>query len=130
MAKEVKWVHEDEVIPTVFVDRKTRRLITQEREGSEKVSFHIITADQVGDSPLFDHGNDEILYVIRGNVTLLWNGASADLRPGSAIYLPAGTAYRIRYKGPVKIAAVLSPPRFRSEWAGRPDVVQLEPEIP
>ncbi len=135
MKKTVKVVYEEDIIPTIFETRSSKRLITKERENSEVCSFHIVTSTILGASPyeVVYPDNDEILYILEGKGTLIANDQGYDMRPGTAIYIPKGCGYRMIRETPLKIACVIAPPRLRSDWAAKRDpshkvLVLLEPE--
>ena len=135
MEKKIKIVHEDNIIPTKFRHRDTQRLITREREGSERCSMHIctipapFTSDPVkpGTSEVV-YDQAEILYLIEGEGTMIFDGEAHDFRPGTAIYIPAGCKYFQQAKKDLKVLVVIAPPRMREDWANRPDLLLLEPE--
>lgn len=127
MKKEIKIVHETDVEPTIFETRESKRLITKEREGCERLSFHIIKGWAFGKrGPVSYPDNDEILYMLEGDTTIFWKDKMAPLKPGTAVYIPAGCEYYMLNRSTYKIIAVLSPPRLREEWRGRKDLVKLE----
>ena len=65
---------------------------------------------------------DELFYVLQGEVTFHCGGESFDLSHGGFIYLPMGIehGYTIRSDGPVKLIAVTFPPNTKSGqgWGG------------
>ena len=135
MGKTVKVVYEEDIIPTIFADRATKRLITKERENSELCSFHICNMPIPFSTPydIVYPDNDEIVYVLEGKGTLIANDQCYDLRPGMAFYSPKGCGWRLILETPAKFIAVLAPPRLRSNWAARrdpshKDLMLLEPE--
>jgi len=129
MKREIKVVHEEDIIPTIFSGRESARLITKERENSEMVSLHIVSvpAPSMGGEVCYPE-NDELLYFIEGEGKLIWEDKFHDCRPGTAVYIPKGCKYRMFIKKDSKILCVLAPPRLRSEWAKRDNLILLEPE--
>lgn len=129
MKKEIRAVHEDDVISTVFEGRRTARLITKEREGCAPCSFHICYIDRpVMSGTVVYPKNDEIIYMVEGLGRMYWEDKRLDFVPGTAVYIPAGCSYRQEILKPSKIVVIIAPPRLRKEWAPRPDLIQLEPE--
>lgn len=128
MDKTIRVVYEDDIEPTIFKNRETKRLITLEREQSEHMSFHVCTAFQLGLSPVISYpSNDEILYFLEdGESRIIWEDNCVQLRKGSAVYIPAGCKYQIHSTRVHKTVVVIAPPRLREEWAGRPDLMRLE----
>jgi mannose-6-phosphate isomerase-like protein (cupin superfamily) len=119
----------DSVQPTIFKGRESRRLISPERDGSERMSLHKIHRFGRGVSIDVRYPkNDEILYILEGSGFILENGERLPFTTGSAVFIPADTPYKIYNTGDLHMLAVLSPPRFREEWKDRPDIVSLEPE--
>ena len=129
MPIEDKMVYEEDIIPTIFKDRRVKRLTTPERENSQKVSIHMFTvsapctSDEVCDS---DH--DIGWYVIEGEGEMIYDGEIHPFIPGTAVYIPKGCKYHLIATTNLKIYEVSKPPVRRSDWANRKDLVMLEPE--
>lgn len=129
MKKEICVIHENDVIASVFEGRTSARLITKEREKSEMMSFHICKMDRpVMSSGVLYPKNDEIIYLVEGRGRMYWEDKRVDFTPGTAVYIPSGCGYRQEILEPSKIVVIIAPPRLRTEWTKRPDLVQLEPE--
>lgn len=134
MEKKIKMVHESEVIPTIFEDRDSARLITQERDGSE-FSLHICTIPgfQRYNYEVIYRDRDELLYLISGQGKMIFSGEDHDFRPGAAFFMPAGGTFKQEAKTELKIIVVMSPPRLRSDWEAKKvpshqSLMLLEPE--
>lgn len=129
MEKEIKVVHEEDIIPSIFSDRQSARLITKEREYSETASLHIcrILAPLMSDE-IFYPDNDELMYLIEGEAQLIYGDKLQDCKPGTAIYVPKGCKYHMFVKKDSKLLVIIAPPRLRSEWAERVNLILLEPE--
>jgi mannose-6-phosphate isomerase-like protein (cupin superfamily) len=128
MNKRIKIVHEQDIIPTKFQLRDSARLITKEREQSDLVSLHICTVPAPFESPEISYKEDELMYVIEGEGVMVFDGETHDFRPGTAMYIPAGCKYHQRATSDLKLLIIIAPPRLRSQWAQRDDLVSLEPE--
>ncbi len=119
--------HCDEVEPTLFLTRESRRLITPERDKSMRVSVHKIDRYAGYSDEVRYPENDEILYIIEGEGFIIEGDEKTAIRPGSCVFIPAGETYRMFSIVPLHMIAVLSPPRYRDEWKGRKNLVHLEP---
>ena len=135
MEKKIRMIHEDDVIPTIFRHRETKRLITPEREGSERCSLHICTIPAPFTSDPVKPGvsevvyeEDELLYIIEGQGTMIFDGEAHEFGPGTAIHIPAGCKYYQKASKDLKVLVVIAPPRLRLQWANRSDLLLLEPE--
>jgi mannose-6-phosphate isomerase-like protein (cupin superfamily) len=128
MSKKIRLIHEQDVIPTRFNDRDSARLVTPEREGCDHLSLHICTVPAPFSSPEISYTEDEIMYVIEGEGTMHFDGEVQPFRPGTAMYIPAGCSYRQQASTDLKLVIIIAPPRLRSQWAKRRDLVSLEPE--
>ncbi len=124
---KIKIRHCDEVEPTLFLGRETRRLITPERDKSMRVSVHKIHRYAGFSDEIRYPNNDEILYVIEGEGFIIEGDQKTPIRSGSCIFIPEGGTYRIFNVVPLQMIAVLSPPRYRDEWKDRKNLVHLEP---
>lgn len=117
-----------DVEPTIFKGRESRRLFSPERDNSNKMSLHKVhrwAGISSGETKYAK--NDEILYILEGEGYVFEGEKSYPLRPGSCVFIPANTGYRIYNPSDLRLLAILSPPRYRDEWKERPDLVQLEP---
>ena len=128
MKKKIRLVHEQDIIPTKFQLRDSARLITKEREHSELVSLHVCTVPAPFSSPEIIYKDDELMYVIEGEGTMVFDGETHEFRPGTAMYIPAGCSYHQHATKDLKLLIIIAPPRLRSQWAKRPDLISLEPE--
>jgi mannose-6-phosphate isomerase-like protein (cupin superfamily) len=121
--------HADSVHPTIFKGRESRRLISPERDSSERMSLHKIHRFGRGISYEVNYPkNDEILYILEGEGYIFEGEKRIPFKPGSCVFVPANNTYQIYNTGDLHMLAVLSPPRYRDEWKDRPDIVRLEPE--
>ena len=129
MEKIIKQVNVEDVIPTVFENGTCARLITKEREGSEKCSFHIHHW-QAGywSKDTFSPKSDEASYLIEGEAEVAFDGEAHQWPVGAVLYVPVGQKYKLHPKTDLTIAVVKAPPTLRSDWAAHPDLVALEPE--
>jgi mannose-6-phosphate isomerase-like protein (cupin superfamily) len=117
----------DSVDPTVFKDRESRRLISPERDNSTKMSIHLIHRHSKDISYEVKYPkNDEILYILEGEGVIYDGDVQTPVKPGSCVFIPANTSYRISNTPNLKMLAILSPPRYRDEWKERNDLVKLE----
>ena len=117
----------DSVEPTIFKTRMSRRVISPERDNSTKMSLHKIHRwPGILSNPTKYTDNDEILYILEGEGYIFEGDEKHQLKPGYAVLIPANTTYQIFNSTDLKLLAILSPPRYREEWAQRPDLVKLE----
>jgi mannose-6-phosphate isomerase-like protein (cupin superfamily) len=117
------------VEPTIFQTRESRRVISPERDGSERMSLHKIHRFGRGlsNEVVYPH-NDEILYILQGEGFIFEGEEKIPFGADSCVFIPANTGYKIYSPIDVHMLAILSPPRRRDEWKERPDIVKLEPE--
>ena len=102
--------HYEEVEPTLFTGRESRRIITPERDKTTSFSVHRIHR-YAGLSNLIKYPeNDEALYVTEGEGYILEDERKTPIRAGSCVFIPQGTTYRIYNLVPLVMIAVLSPP--------------------
>ncbi len=117
----------ESVEPTIFKDRESRRIISPERDHSEKMSLHKIHRSEKGISYEVKYPkNDEILYILEGEGFIIDGELKHPIKSGYCVFIPANTSYKIYNEVDLKMLAVLSPPRYRDEWKEREDLVKLE----
>ena len=117
----------ESVEPTIFQCRESRRIITPETDKSMKMSLHKIIRYERGVSYLVRYPeNDEILFVIEGEGYIIEGDEKYPIRPGSAVFIPTNTGYKVYNSTDLTMLAILSPPRYRDDWKGREDLVMLE----
>jgi len=118
------------VEPTLFKGRESRRLISPERDGSKRMSLHLIHrfVRGLGNANRYPE-NDEILYFLEGEGYLLEGEESFPFKAGMCAFIPADTTYKIYSRTDVKMLAILSPSRYREEWKSREDIVKMEPPL-
>lgn len=112
MKKEIKISRLSEVQPKFpLPGLKSLRVITKWREQSDRMMLSISTIDAGLEGDSVNPGQDEIMYVLKGDPVITWEGGRAELHPQMAIYIPDGTTYKYS-SGPKKnqILAILSPP--------------------
>ena len=118
MDKEVKVVRTDDVPPvTPFQCTadgfRVRRLVTKKRLGSQKLMLGLSYIDPSckGYKWTFKD-SDEVYYIVRGKITLHYNGKKVDAQEGDAVLLPSGLHYQLDNAGtePVVLVYVLTPP--------------------
>jgi mannose-6-phosphate isomerase-like protein (cupin superfamily) len=87
-------------------DTATRAIAIDERAGSSVLELHL-TRYEVGRSlPRRLEGVQEIMYAVSGTGTLIVDGASYQLEPGTAAYLRAGESYEVENPGPEELLVV------------------------
>jgi mannose-6-phosphate isomerase-like protein (cupin superfamily) len=118
--------HWEDIDPTLFMGRESRRIITPEKENATKFSIHRIHRYAGLSNEIFYPINDEALYIIEGEGFILEGDKKTPIRSGCCVFIPAGEKYKIFNVVPLIMMAVLSPPRSRDEWKDRKDLVQLE----
>lgn len=138
MKRKISLVHESNVIPTYFAGRESARIITKEREGSENFSVHINwirPRTQWLAQYAFYPDADEIVYLLEGDCYALINDEVKKWPVGAAIYIPAGSKWKVRPDTPAKVLVVKAPPTLRSEFVTRTedhahlkDLIKIEPE--
>jgi len=91
--------------------------------GSTKGAAVIEYVTKQGEEPP-DHTHpteDEMFYVLEGDLTFRCGDQSFDVDTGGFVFLPHGVehGYRMRSEGPVRLLVVTAPPRELSEsWGG------------
>ncbi len=122
-------VREEEIIPSVFETGTCARMITRERENTTHCSFAICRMQAGPWSKEIGYADkDEAVYLIKGEAELAFDGQLHGWTVGGCMYVPAGQKYRLHPQTDLVFAVIQSPPALRSDWAGRPDLVVLEPE--
>jgi mannose-6-phosphate isomerase-like protein (cupin superfamily) len=121
--------HSDEVEPTLFIGRQSKRLITPERDDSKLVSVHLIHRYAGLSNEIRYPKNDEVLYILDGEGFVIVGDEKTAIKPGTCIFTPAGETIRLFNVVELKMIAVLSPPRYRNEWKDRKDLIHLEAPI-
>lgn len=108
--KTVKVVRLGEVQPTIIPGEVIQRLITKKREGSERMSLSVSRIQKGFDLPIDSGETDWIMYLLEGTAKISWEGGKAEVKPGMAAYIPAGTKWR--YQTDVENVGIflLSPP--------------------
>lgn len=118
----------DSVEPTIFKDRESRRVISPERDISNRMSLHEITRHESSVSYEVKYPeNDEILYILEGEGLIFEGKRKHPIKPGSCVFIPANTPYKLSNTSNLRMLAILSPPRYLHEWKNRNDLVKLEP---
>ena len=109
MKKEVKVVDSNKMEPIIGkTGSRLKRIITKEREGSDKITFSVSTiAGGIDIKELFQ--SDAVHYMVEGKSTIEWDGNKVELTDGMAIYIPAGTEIRYRAEKDHKVISVWSP---------------------
>ena len=113
MGKELKVVTFDEVEPTILPGEgaEVRRLVTKRRENSERMSFGVCTFKKGYDEKSVYEDKDEIMYLLEGKAIISWKGGEAEVKPGMAMFIPAGVEYRYQVLEGNLLLGILSPPR-------------------
>lgn len=128
LKKKINMVNEKDIIPTVFENWTSARMVTRERELSEHCSFHI---NRIEAGPwskeTMDPSAEKANYLIGGEAEVAFDGKLHQWRVGACLYVPPGMRYRIHPKTDIVVAVIQSPPRLRSDWEGHPALVVLEP---
>ncbi len=92
---------------------RVRRLITKGREGSDKIMFGVVFVEP-GNKPLKwkYEVEDEVYFILKGEVTIYCNNKKIKVKEGDAIYLPAGEKHGLINEGKesATIIYALSPP--------------------
>jgi mannose-6-phosphate isomerase-like protein (cupin superfamily) len=118
MNKEVKVVRTEDVpavtpLQCTVEGFRVRRVITKKRLGSERLMLGMSYIDPncKGYKWTFKE-NDEVYYIIRGKITLHYDGKKVDAGEGDALLLPSGLHYQLDNAGtePVILVYVLNPP--------------------
>lgn len=129
LEKKIIMVHEDHVTPTVLENGTCARLVTNERENSEHVSFHISRLQSsTWSKERISQNADEAIYLITGEAEVVFDGKLHQWPVGGCLYIPAGQKYRYHAKTHLVVAVIKSPPMLRTDLADVEDLVVLEPE--
>lgn len=111
--KEVKVVRLEEIHPTKIVSGEmSTRLITNSRENSDRFSLALVSFEQGVIKEEGEVDKDNAAYIIEGALTLKFDNKEVELESGSAFYIPAGKIVKLWIKAPVKLLAIVSPPRI------------------
>lgn len=79
----------EEVPPRSFPWGNIRWLYHGHLAADAEMTFGVVTLDPGQEYPLHSHGNcEEIMYVLKGHIRYLVNGAEHELGPGSLIRTP------------------------------------------
>lgn len=119
----------ESVEPTIFEGRMSRRVISPERDNSNKMSLHKVQRWAGLSNPTKYTENDEILYILEGEGWIFEGDLKHHLKPGYCALIPADTTYQIFNPSDLKVLVVLSPPRYLDEWGKRKDLVKLESPV-
>lgn len=100
-------------VETVVLEEgvSVRRLVT--KEDSDKLMLGICFLDPGAESEPWTYATeDEVFYVLRGEIAMLCGGKKIEAKEGDAIYLPAGEEHKLMNKGtqPAMIVYATSPP--------------------
>ncbi|MFC2063363.1 cupin domain-containing protein [Chloroflexota bacterium] len=112
MNKRVQIVWPDQVETMYRQEYESKRLITKKRQGSDRMSLSYLTME-AGAKPgkAMYQENDEIMYIIDGSATISWEGGEVEIRPGTAIFVPAGAEYEYKViEKRTQLLCILAPP--------------------
>lgn len=90
MAEHYVVRHMDDVPPVPCHCGSSRRIIT--RADTDKASLHVTTIQD--SEPHFHKENAEYYFVLEGTGKMELDGEVFDLRPGTAVFIPAGVVHR------------------------------------
>ncbi len=111
MNRKVKVVRPDQVETIRRQGYESKRLITKRRQGAERMSLSYLTIEAGANAgKAMYQENDEIMYVIEGRARISWEGGEAELKPGTAIFVPAGTEYEYNAIEKHTQLSILAPP--------------------
>ena len=91
---DAAWTHLDDVEPTTFEDRRSADLIGTDAiptTSGFNVGVAWYTAAEFGAPQV--HNDQEAVYVVSGHGELRVGDRVVPLRPGTAVYVPPGTAH-------------------------------------
>lgn len=92
---------------------RVRRLVTRSRTGSEKLMLGVTHIDPSCKGYNWSFKDkDEVYYILRGRITLRYEGKRVDAQEGDAVYLPSGLEYHLDNAGTesATLVYVLTPP--------------------
>jgi glyoxylate utilization-related uncharacterized protein len=89
-----------------------RRIVTTKTAGAKAFSFHVTHFDGGHERLNSDVKDEEVLYILQGEITVSYNGEEHTLVQGSALYFAPGATFRhkVGVQG-VTFAVICSPPR-------------------
>lgn len=91
---DAAWTHVDDVQPTTYEDRRSADLIGTEAiptTSGFNMGVAWYTAEEFGEPQV--HDDQEAVYVVSGEGELRVGDDVVPLRPGTAVYVPPGTAH-------------------------------------
>jgi mannose-6-phosphate isomerase-like protein (cupin superfamily) len=100
-------VHEEELqADAQNGDTAARAVAIDSSNGSSVLELHLARYGPGRSSPHTLDGEQEIMYAVSGKGSLLVDGQSHELEPGTAAYLTAGESYEIDNPGPEELLIV------------------------
>jgi mannose-6-phosphate isomerase-like protein (cupin superfamily) len=112
MMKEIKVEKLSETEAKVLYDNMviSKRIITKQRDDSDRMSFHHVVIKAGWEHPVSYDEEDEIIYFLDGKATISWDGKEVEVSAGSCVYVPSGCEYRYQGKEDATMVCVFSPP--------------------
>jgi len=87
-------------------DTASRSVAIDAAFGSEVLALHVVRFEPGRSRPRTLEGVQEILYAAAGRGTLVVDGESHELEPGTAAYLVAGESYEVENPGPDELLVI------------------------
>ncbi len=89
-----------------------RRIVTGKSAGAKGFSFHVTHFDGGHERLNSDCSDEEVLYILEGDMTVTFDGHEHQLRQGSALYFAPGVTFhhKVGVQG-VTFIVVCTPPR-------------------
>ena len=112
MAKDIVIIQPNEVEPEI-VDGMSERNLAGRFNGSEQIGFEhaVLPKGIVADGVVYE-GNDELVYVIKGECEIGIKGVKQLVGPGGFFFVPQGEPYDFKVtQGPAEMIAAFSSPR-------------------
>jgi quercetin dioxygenase-like cupin family protein len=78
---------------------QVRVVVDEANTGNKEAALSLLSLKGGLEVPLHTHSSAELLFVISGTGMVTGNGKPQEVKPGSAIYIPAGTVHGFQHTG-------------------------------
>ncbi len=105
-------IHEDDVQAKALLGRDVLQLLTEE-SGCRNISMGVSFFAPHAHAPGHIHEKEEeVIYIVAGRGRMHVGNSFEKIRPGTAVYIPAGMEHSVENTGdePIKLVYAFSPP--------------------
>jgi len=97
-----------------IVDHRMTVLIPGEQTNNRYTVLEVFIVPGGGPPPHIHHREDELFYVLDGDITIVAGEESARLGPGACVHIPAGTVHTFRNEAgePARMLVMYTPAGF------------------